>query len=117
MVEGLSGFIKRANYLGLFLEFRVGSSNLVVSHLKYANDTLILAKPFVENLWSIKVILSGFGLASDPQVIFSKSILNVINVKHEFLDPSWGFIHCRIESLPFMYLGLPVGESPRLENT
>lgn len=117
MVEGLSGLIRRANYLGLFSEFGFGSSNLVVSHLKYADGTLILAKPFVKKLWSIKAILRGFELASYPRVIFSKSILNVINVKHDFLEPPWGFLHCRIESLPFMYLGLPVGESPRLENT
>lgn len=50
MVEGLSGLIKRDSYLNLFFGFKVRSSNLVISYFWYADDTLIIEEPSIENL-------------------------------------------------------------------
>lgn len=54
--------INKAIELGLLTGFRIETSNLMVFHLHYANDTLILTCLFVENLWTINAILRGFGL-------------------------------------------------------
>lgn len=54
MDEGTNGLVSIAISLSLFSSFRVGTSNLVVYHIQYTNDTLLLASPNVENLWNIK---------------------------------------------------------------
>lgn len=112
VAEGLNCLIKRAYDLSLFSDFQVGPS-LKVSHLQYVDDTLILVDPSIKNLWSIKAILIDLELASDLRVNFHKSNLIVINVDPSFLELTEGFLHCKIESLPFRYLILFVGASPR----
>ncbi|GAU24945.1 hypothetical protein TSUD_311800 [Trifolium subterraneum] len=40
-----------------------------------------------------------------------------VNVNTEFLSLAERFLHCNVGSLPFIYLGLPVGVNPRREST
>jgi hypothetical protein len=40
-----------------------------------------------------------------------------VNVSHDFLRMASVFLNCRVTSLPFRYLGLPVGASPRRAST
>lgn len=72
--------------MDLYPEFRVGTSGLVVYHLQYADDTLLVVDPTIDNLWSIKVILKGFELDKGFQVNLFKSILIGINVNPTFLS-------------------------------
>lgn len=51
--------INKAYDINLFSRFIVGIS-LVVSHLQYANDTLIFSEPSIENLWIIKAVMRWF---------------------------------------------------------
>lgn len=117
MVGGLSGLINRATNLNLLFGFIVGFSNLEVSHLQYVDDTLIFVKPSVEALWTIKAILRVFELSLGLGVNFHKSSLIRINVEPYFLQQVEEFLHCKIESLPFRYLQLPVGANPISEST
>lgn len=41
--EGRSGLVDMTEETGLYSEFRVRMSDLVVSHLQYANVTLLMA--------------------------------------------------------------------------
>lgn len=50
MAEGLSGLINNATKLSIFSRFKVGSSNLEISHLQYTDDTLIYGDPSVDNV-------------------------------------------------------------------
>ncbi|GAU25276.1 hypothetical protein TSUD_17890 [Trifolium subterraneum] len=84
---------------------------------KYADDTLFLGEATVDNLWTLKAILRSFELASGLKVNFAKSCVMGVNVSSDFLGLAEHFLHCRTGSLPFMYLGLPVGANPRKEIT
>lgn len=55
VVEGLSVLFSRAIDQHLFTGLRVGSLELVVFHLQYADDMIIIAYAFFENIWPIKV--------------------------------------------------------------
>jgi hypothetical protein len=77
------------------------------------DDTLFIGEACVENLWSMKIILRWFELALGLKVNFSKSRLIGVNVPTNFLERAASFLHCKIGSLPFVYLGLPVGANPR----
>ncbi|XP_050920100.1 uncharacterized protein LOC127137710 [Lathyrus oleraceus] len=117
VVEGLSGLISREVDLNLFSGVRVGSFDLVVSHLQYVDDTAILADDSIDNLWIIKAILCGFELASGFRVNFAKSSLIGVKSDQDFLDLVCEFLHLKQESLPFQYPGLPVGANPHYEAT
>jgi hypothetical protein len=103
---------------GLFYSsFKVGNTSLSVSHLQYADDTLFIGEASMGNLWSLKAILRSFELASGLKVNFSKSSIIGVNVSTEFLGVAERFLHYKIGSVPFTYLGLPVGANHRKEAT
>jgi hypothetical protein len=108
VAEGLGGLMKKAVGLSRFRGFRFGSNGVVVSHLQYADDTLCIGEPSIENLWMLKVILRGFELVSGLKVNFWKSSLMGINVSQNFIRLAATFLNCRVGVVPFKYLGLPV---------
>jgi hypothetical protein len=116
VAEGLSAPSQRAVTLGFFKGFQV-SAEVSVSLLQYADDTLFIGEACVENLWSMKAILRWFELVSGLKVNFSKSRLFGVNIPPNFLEGAASFLHCIIGSLPFIYLGLPVGANPRRTST
>jgi hypothetical protein len=113
VAEGLGGLMKRAVELGSFRGFRVGGCNVTISHLQYADDTLCVGEASIDNLWALKAILRGFELSSGLKVNFWKSSLMGINVSQDFMALASTFLNCKTTSIPFIYLGLPVGASPR----
>lgn len=115
VAKGLSGLISRVVNLHLFSCFRVGSSSdLVVSHIQYADETIIVTDAYIDNLWAIKAILRGFERASSLKVNFSKSNLIGVNFGSTFLDLACDFLHCNRESPLFKYTVLHVGANPRI---
>jgi len=90
---------------------------LVISHLQYADDTLCIGVPMVENLWTLKAMLRGFEMASGLKLNFDKSSLVGVNVLRNFMEVACRFLHCREGSTPFNYLGLSVGASPKKLST
>ncbi|WJX49459.1 hypothetical protein P8452_35893 [Trifolium repens] len=113
VAEGLGGVMRRAGELGLFKGFSFGSGGPIISHLQYADDTLCIGEASVENLWSLKAILRGFERASGLKVNFWKSSLMGIHVENNFMEMASTFLNCIRGSIPFKYLGLPVGANPR----
>ena len=117
VVEGLSGLVRSAKERSLYQGFKVGASELAISHLQYADDTLFLEAATMANPWALKTILRCFELASGRKVNFSNSFVMGVNVGGDFLCLVERFLYCRVGSVPFTYLGLPVGANPRLEKT
>ncbi|KAK2354801.1 hypothetical protein QL285_092274 [Trifolium repens] len=113
VAEGLGATMRQAVNLNRFIPFTVGSVNLPVSLLQYADDTVFIGEAKVENLWTMKAILRGFERASGLKVNFWKSCLVGVNVSGDFLAMASRFLNCRIGRTPFKYLGLPVGANPR----
>ncbi|XP_058722219.1 uncharacterized protein LOC131594138 [Vicia villosa] len=73
----------------------------------------IISKGDTTNFWSMKAILRGFELMSGLGINFLKSNIFGINVGDWFLEAASSFISCKVGSLPFKYLGVKVGGSPR----
>jgi hypothetical protein len=117
VAEGLGGLMKKAVDISRFKGFQVGRSRVVVSHLQYADDTLCIEEATWENLWVLKAILRGFEMVSGLKVNFWKSNILGVNVPIEFMQAASTFLNCRVGSVPFKYLGLPVGANPRRVST
>lgn len=76
-----------------------------MSYLQYDAETLFIGEPTIWNLWAMKSILRSFELAYGFKVNFSK-------VDDNFVATAEGFLHCKVGSLVFMDLGLPIGGNP-----
>lgn len=81
--HGLNVMLRDAVLQGHFIGYKVG--NLTVSHLQFADDTLILGDKRSLNIWTIKVVLQLFEGISGLKVNFYKSKLFGINVRDEWL--------------------------------
>jgi hypothetical protein len=117
VAEGLGMLVRRAVEVNRFKPFLVGTEEFPVSILQYADDTLCIGEASVENLWTLKAILRGFEMMSGLKVNFFKSCLVGVNVSDEFMFMATEFLNCRRGSIPFKYLGLPVGGNPRKLDT
>lgn len=117
VAEGFSGLMENAVNRNLFKGFEVKRGGTVISHLQYADDTLCIGEASIENLWTLKALLRGFEMVSGLKVNFNKSCLMGVNVSADFLEMASNFLHWRVGSVPFMYLGLPVGANPRKLST
>jgi hypothetical protein len=84
-----------------------------VSHLQFADDTLIAGEASMDNILSIKQMLILFELISGLKVNFNKSMLFACNVPDGWFDLASNVLQCKSGAFPFVYLGLPVGGDPR----
>ncbi|GAU17441.1 hypothetical protein TSUD_233190 [Trifolium subterraneum] len=113
VAEGLGGLMRRVVEIARFRPFLVGSGEVPVSLLQYADDTLCIGEATIGNLWALKTVLRGFEIASGLKVNFWKSCVIGVNVPSDFLNMASEFLNCRIGITPFKYLGLPVGANSR----
>lgn len=65
----------------------------------------------------IKAILRSFELTLGLRVNFHTSSLIEINVESSFLELAEDFLNCKIQTLPFRYLGLLVVSNPQMVST
>jgi len=62
---------------------------------------------------SIRAVLTIFEQLSGLKVNFHKSMLTGVNVSASWLTEATSTLHCRVGSLPFVYLGLRIGGDDR----
>ncbi|GFS36279.1 hypothetical protein Acr_00g0045080 [Actinidia rufa] len=109
-MDVLSRFISRAVSSDRLSGFKVGegSQEVTVSHLLFADDTLILCKADPEEMACLREILLCFQTASNLKINLVKSdIIQVGNgIDKRSLVEKLG---CKSGSLPTTYLGLPLG--------
>ncbi|KAK2457421.1 hypothetical protein QL285_004692 [Trifolium repens] len=116
VAEGLTGLMAKAVQTNVFHGYKV--SNAILFHtLQFADDTIIMGDGNWDNLWTIKTVLRSFEIVSGLKVNFHKSKLYGVNLEDSFLSASLSFLHCEVDSIPFRFLGIPVGANPRRKGT
>ena len=109
IAEPLNLLIKKAVSLSLWDGIEVCRGGPKITHLQFADDTVIFCPPKMEFLENIKRVLILFHMASGLQINFYKSSLMGINIDPSLLDHLASQLLCKVGSLPFTYLGLPIG--------
>ena len=84
-----------------------------MSHLQFADDTLILGEKSWANIRAMRAVLLLFEALSGLKVNFSKSQLVGVNVHNSWLAEAALVLNCKVGSLPFVYLGLPISGNAR----
>jgi hypothetical protein len=77
--------------------------------VQYADDTLLILQACPRQLLALKNLLETFALATGLRVNYSKSCLMPVNVDDQTLLNLANTFGCAVGSLPFTYLGLPLG--------
>lgn len=113
VAKGLSGLVSKAVSGGHFKGFAFGEEEVVISHLQYADDSLIVGEATEQNVWVMKAILRCFELVSGLKVNFQESNIIDLNVEEQFMEAATLFLNCKICDVPFTYLGIPLGANPR----
>jgi hypothetical protein len=117
VMEAFSRMLGAFTERGLISGFSVGSSGqdrVNVSHLLFANDTLVFYGANTSQIRHLGALLVCFEVVAGLKVNLSKSIL--IPVGHvENVGQLAGLLGCGFGEVPLKYLGLPLGASFKLK--
>ena len=110
-MEVLDALIRRVVVGGFLLECSIRGGRrptLNISHLFFANDTIVLCEANKEHITHLSWILFWFEAASGLRNNLAKSEIILVGVVEE-IDELAAELRCRVGSLPCQYLGLPLG--------
>jgi hypothetical protein len=112
LLQTLLNKAKDQNLLHLPLHLS-SSSDFPILH--YADDTLIIMEACARQLIFLRSLLQTFASSSGLKVNYSKSMMVPINVDDQKMQILASTLGCSIGSMPFTYLGLPLGTTkPRV---
>ncbi|GAU36546.1 hypothetical protein TSUD_277520 [Trifolium subterraneum] len=112
--EGLNVLMRALVENNLFTRYSVGVQDPIsVSHLQFADDTLLMGVKSWANVRALRVGLVLFKLMSGLKVNFNKSLLVGVNIPDSRLYEAASSLGCKVGKIPFLYLGLPIGGDPR----
>jgi hypothetical protein len=111
VMEAFSKLFSISVQRGFLSGFAVGSrSNRVinVSHLLFADDTLVFCGASPDHLLYLRMLLLSFEAVSGLKINLDKSVLVPVGIVDN-MDDLAGILGCGVSSLPLKYLGLPLG--------
>ena len=114
VVEGFNVLMKSVVGAQLFNGYGIGRGiDVRLTHLQFADDTLIIEEKRWLNVHSMRAVLLLFEEVSGLKVNFHKSMLTGVNITESWLKEAALVLNCRKGSLPVIYLGLPIGGDSR----
>jgi hypothetical protein len=113
VMEVLSRMLKKVESQGLIQGFSAGgnaNSGLRISHLLYADDTILFCDANLTQMLYIRMVLTCFKAATGLRVNMSKSEMVPVG-EVQNISVLAESLCCHIGVLPLSYLGLPLGAS------
>jgi hypothetical protein len=112
--EGLNVLMNSVVRAQMFTGYGIGANNEVrMTHLQFADDTLIIGEKSWLNVRTMRSVLLLFEELSGLKVNFHKSMLTGVNIHVSWLSEAAMMLRCRRGTIPFVYLGLPIGGDSR----
>ncbi|KAJ9548768.1 hypothetical protein OSB04_021311 [Centaurea solstitialis] len=111
VAEGLHIMVEEAIEKGLYKGLKVGSGGVILSHLQYVDDVVFFGEWGSENIVNLIKLLKCFHDVSGLKININKCNIFGIGVPDEEVLGWARVVGCGSGSLPFTYLGLPVGAS------
>ena len=118
IMEALSRLIDKAIGAGMISGFSVSRDShdpLLISHLLFADDTLIFCEATPEHLSHLRSLLLWFEATSGLRINLGKSELVQVG-EMPLLEELADILGCKTSTLPMKYLGLPLGASFKSKN-
>ncbi|CAL5343189.1 unnamed protein product [Camellia sinensis] len=117
VAEGLNILLSRAKELGLVKGVEVGANGMRITHLQFADDTILFCEADRMEVSNIKRILRCFEISSGLKINYHKSVICGIGVDDGLLHEFASSLNCKHQKLPLSYLGLPLGANPSRRST
>lgn len=114
-MEGLNITMKTTCQKGIFHGIKIPYSETLISHLFYANDVIFVGEWSQDNIKNLSRVLRCFQVASGLKVNFNKSRVFGIEVDMSDVTRWVAPLGCQLASLPFTYLGVPMGANMKLK--
>ena len=111
IMEVLSRILKKTEDCGLLRGFHVGPSNSIgvrISHLLFADDTILFCDASRDQLLSIRLALTCFQAFTGLKVNMGKSEIVPVGEVGK-INALATILRCRVGSLPMKYLEMPLG--------
>lgn len=115
--EGLNILLSRAKELGLIRGVTIGFEGLNVSHLQFADDTILFYEADWVEVTNVKRILRFFEVVSRLKINYHKSAISGVRIEEDIVAEFAARLNYSSYKLPFKYLGLPLGVNPRRKQT
>lgn len=112
-MKALNILLERARELNIIKGTKIETNGVILSHLQFADDTILFYNNDRVEMANIKRILRCFQLMSGLKINFSKSSLCGVKICHQDVHDLAQVMGCKVETLPIKYLGLPLGGNPK----
>ncbi|XP_026384892.1 uncharacterized protein LOC113280488 [Papaver somniferum] len=107
--EVLNIMFSKALVAGKLGGFKAKEGGTSISHLQFADDTLVFLDADLEQVRYLKYLLLSFEYASGLSTNFNKCNLFVVGEVVN-LDDMAAILGCSCDSFPSIYLGMPLGD-------
>ncbi|XP_016185651.1 uncharacterized protein LOC107627320 [Arachis ipaensis] len=94
-----------------------GRDNIELSHLQFADDTILFCPSEENTVRNYQRLLRCFEIMSRLSINFEKSNLIPVNCSQEWVSRMCQLLGCQEAALPVRYLGINLGANPRLVKT
>jgi hypothetical protein len=103
VAEGLNVMMSTMVERDQFVGYSVGEQDsMVVLHLQFADDTLLLGEKSWANVWALRAVLMLFEAMSGLKVNFHKNMLVGVNIDDSWLHEAASALRCRVGRVPFL---------------
>jgi hypothetical protein len=93
------------------LHMPIATNDVDFPIVQYADDTLLIMPADISQVRALKNALHRYSLSTGLRINYGKSQLIPINVPNDVSDALALEFGCQIGTMPFTYLGLPLGTS------
>ena len=110
-MEVLSRLLQKTEEADLIRGFQagmLGGNEVRISHLLFADDTIVFCDAAPEQVFHIRKVLSCFYAITGLHVNLAKSEMVPVGMV-DSMQPLVDLLCCRIGVLPMLYLGMPLG--------
>ncbi|XP_028112804.1 uncharacterized protein LOC114310906 [Camellia sinensis] len=112
VTEGLNILLCRAKELGFIKGAEVGRNGVIVSHLQFADDTILFCEANWVEVVNLKRILRCFEVLSGLKINYHKSVICGVGMDDRLMQAFATSFNCLQQKLPMKYLGMPLGANP-----
>jgi hypothetical protein len=105
----LQSIVNKANDCGILRLPLPNACGVDFPIIQYADDTILVMEACPKQLFFLKSMLNSFVEPTGLHVNYHKSNIYPINVSDQKMEILANMFHCKIGSMSFTYLGLPLG--------
>ncbi|GMI67424.1 hypothetical protein HRI_000411700 [Hibiscus trionum] len=113
VTEALHKLLDTAEVRGAIKGIKIAEPLNSITHLQFADDTILFFQPEKSYLKNVKKILRCFEVCSGLSINFKKSGIAGVGTHPDTLNMLATTCGCSKIKLPFTYLGIPLGSDPR----